>query len=225
MTGVRGQSEDLPRPMEEKQWVRRVREKGDRVAFEKIFRTYYKRLHGFARSYVDSWEEAEDIVQSVFLKIWVQRSSWDPPGTVKHYLFAAVKHKALNIIRHQKVVEDKEDEVNGIFTELKSSVRDHEESEIKELRKDIEHGIDQLPPRCQQIFMLNRRSGLTYQEIAEFLDISINTVNTQMGRALQSLRNHLSDYLPLLATGELSMMVYHTLLTLILVLGLTFLVS
>lgn len=202
--------------------MRKVRERGDRQAFEKIFRTYYERLHGFARSYVDSWEEAEDIVQSVFLKIWAQKNSWNPPGMVKHYLFAAVRNEALNTIRHQKVVEDKEDEISRIFTELKSSGRDPEEFKEEDLREDIEHGIDQLPPRCQQIFMLNRRSGLTYQEIADFLDISINTVNTQMGRALKSLRKHLSDYLPLLAAGEFSMMIYQTLFALLLVLGLTF---
>ena len=208
--------------MEEKQWVRKVREKGDKDAFEKIFRAYYKRLHGFARSYVTSWEEAEDIVQSVFLKIWDQRSSWDPPGRVRHYLFTAVRNEALNTIRHQQVVKEKEGELGRIFTELKTATPDSEDPETKALRKDIERGIDQLPPRCQQIFMLNRRSGLTYEEIADFLDISINTVGTQMGRALKSLRNHLSDYLPLLAAGGVSMMVYQTLFTLLLMGWVTF---
>lgn len=191
-----------PRHMEEKQWVRSVREKGDRDAFEKIFRVYYNRLHGFAYSYVRQREIAEDIVQSVFFKIWAQKEHWDPPGTVKQYLFAAVRNEALNKIRHQKVVADAEADVIDSFEELKSYSLPDDDSNVKKLRRDIQEGIDQLPPRCRQIFILNRRSGLTYTEIADYLEISINTVNTQMGRALKSLRNHLSDYLQvLIATG------------------------
>lgn len=197
---------DTPRPLQEKQWVRRVREEGDRAAFEKIFRTYYKRLHGFARSYVGGWQDAEDVVQTIFLRIWAHRENWDPPGTVKQYLFAAVRNEALNVLRHEQVVEEAEEEVARIFRELKSPVRSDKDPEVEELRKDIQRGIDQLPTRCRQIFMLNRRSGLTYSEIADVLDISVNTVGTQMGRALESLREHLSEYLPLIAVLEFSRM-------------------
>ncbi|MFH5834343.1 RNA polymerase sigma-70 factor [Halalkalibaculum sp. DA3122] len=193
-----------PRPLLEKQWVRRVREQGDRSAFKKIFRAYYKRLHGFARSYVGSVEEAEDIVQEVFLNIWAQRESWDPPGTVKSYLFTAVKNKALNVIRHQRVIDETEDEVAQRFEELKETDDSKSDAEIRKLRQDIEEGINQLPPRCRQIFLLNRRSGLTYAEIAEVLDLSIGTVNTQMGRALKRLRDYLSDYFTIAVAWELS---------------------
>lgn len=191
-----------PQHMEEKRWVRQVREYGDREAFEKIFRAYYKRLHGFAYSYVMQKEAAEDVVQTVFLNIWVQRESWDPPGRVKSYLFSAVRNKALNILRHQKVVDESESDVVEIFKDLKKQKHSDEDYNLKELQAEIHKGIEALPPRCRQIFILNRRSGLTYHEIAEFLDISINTVNTQMGRALKSLREYLSDYLPaLIASG------------------------
>lgn len=198
MNSLKSDKEPLisPEHMEEKRWVRRVREEGDRQAFEKIFKAYYKRLHGFAYSYLMQSEIAEDVVQSVFLKIWSQREAWDPPGTVKQYLFAAVRNEALNKIRHQNVVDEAEDEVIHTFENFKEHTHSAEDFEIKELRAAIQKGIDELPPRCRQIFILNRRSGLTYKEIAEYLDISINTVNTQMGRALKSLRNYLSDYLP-----------------------------
>lgn len=179
----------------EKQWIRRVRERGDRSAFKNIFEAYYKRLHGFARSYLGNNQQAEDIVQSVFLNIWAKRKRWDPPGTLKSYLFNAVKNEALNAIRHEKVVDNTEDEVARKFMELKKSDRDQDDEYVKQLRKDIEEAIDQLPPRCRQIFILNRRGGLTYAEIAQFLDLSIGTINTQMGRALYKLRNHLSDYI------------------------------
>lgn len=191
-----------PQHMEEKSWVREVREKGDRQAFGNIFRAYYKRLHGFAYSYLMQKEAAEDVVQSVFLNIWSQRESWDPPGTVKQYLFAAVRNEALNKIRHQNVVQEKEDDVVQIFKELKDQTYTEDDHNLRELKVEIQRGIEALPPRCRQIFILNRKSGLTYSEIAEYMDISINTVNTQMGRALKSLRHYLSDYLPaLIVTG------------------------
>lgn len=193
-----------PRHMEEKQWVRSVRERGDRTAFEKIFRAYYKRLHGFAYSYVRQGEIAEDIVQSVFLKIWTQKEKWDPPGTVKQYLFAAVRNEALNKIRHQQVVAEAEDEVVHKFEEFNRQSLFEEDFDVEELRREIQKGIDQLPARCRQIFILNRWSGLTYSEIADYLEISINTVNTQMGRALKSLRDHLSNYLHVLITAGIS---------------------
>ncbi len=189
------QNSETSRPNREKEWVRRVREESDRSAFEQVFRSYYKRLHGYAYGFVNQKLEAEDIVQTIFLNIWAQREDWKPPGTLKHYLFAAIRNEALNRLRHQQVVKKTEDEVSRIFRELKERSVSGKDDELQELRKDIERGINQLPSRCQKIFLLNRRSGLTYVEIANFLDISVNTVGTQMGRALKSLRKHLADYL------------------------------
>lgn len=117
--------------------------------------------------FVGSLELAEDVVQSVFLNIWAQRESWDPPGKLRSYLFNAVKNEALNVVRHQKVVDDFEDEVARKFRELKESKLTSDDVEIKQLRRDIEDGLEKLPPRCRQIFVLSRRSGLTYSEIAE----------------------------------------------------------
>jgi RNA polymerase sigma-70 factor (ECF subfamily) len=154
--------------MEEKKWVRKVREEGDREAFEKIFRAYYKRLHGFAYSYLKQKEAAEDVVQSVFLKIWKNRKNWNPPGKLKTYLFKAVRNESLNKIRHQKIVSDSEEDVIRTFAEYKYNSTSEEDFETDELRIEIQKGIENLPPRCRQIFILNRRSGLTYREIADY---------------------------------------------------------
>ncbi|MDZ7690879.1 MAG: RNA polymerase sigma-70 factor [Balneolaceae bacterium] len=210
-------SPEAPRPLLEKQWVRRVRENGDRSAFKKIFKAYYKRLNGFARSYVNNGQEAEDIVQEVFLNIWAQRETWDPPGTVKSYLFTAVKNKALNVIRHRRIMDETEEEVTRTFRELKESNTGETDAEVEKLRKDIDEGIERLPDRCRQIFLLNRRSGLTYAEIAQVLDISIGTVNTQMGRALKKLRNYLSDYFVVAVTLDMTSLLVQTSLIQILI--------
>lgn len=196
-------------PLKEKQWIRKVREESDRASFKKIFSTYYKRLHGFARNYVQNRQEAEDIVQNVFLRIWAQRETWDPPGTLKSYLFSAVRNESLNVIRHKQVVYDAEEEVTRLFRELKKqNFAEKDSPEVEELRKNIQCGIDKLPARCREIFVLNRRSGLTYSEIAGILDISVNTVGTQMGRALKYLRAHLSDYLSLYAGIDLCLRLF-----------------
>lgn len=167
-------------PMQEKQWVRKVREDGGRSAFEKIFRAYYEQLHRFAFTYVRCREQAEDIVQTIFFRIWEHKEEWDPPGKVRHYLFNAVRNEALNVIRHKNVKADSEAEVVDLFKDLKSRSYEEENPEFVELRKAIQKEIDSLPERCREIYLLNRRSGLTYTEIADYLDISINTVGTQM---------------------------------------------
>ncbi len=195
-------------PMLEKQWVRRVRENGDRSAFEKIFRAYYKDLHGFAYTYVRCRQQSEDIVQTIFFRIWENKEEWDPPGKVRHYLFNAVRNEALNVIRHANVQDDSEEEVAEQFRDLKSHSYADENPELIELRIAIQKEIDNLPSRCREIYLLNRRSGLTYTEIADCLDVSINTVGTQMGRALKTLRKNLSDFLPLFIASSISKILF-----------------
>lgn len=194
---INSKLKESARPLEEKQWVKNVRENEDREAFEKVFRAYYKPLYHFAFGYVGP-ESAEDVVQTVFLKIWDKKKCWDPPGTLKQYLFAAVRNESLNLLRRQQVEMDAEDTVTRIFEELKRSSYAEEGPEAEKLRKAIQQGISRLPPRCRQIFILHRRSGLTYSEISTVLGITFSTVSTQMGRALKYLQKHLSDFLPVL---------------------------
>lgn len=179
----------------EESLIRRVREKGDKQAFEIIYKSYYKRLHGFARTYIREFQVAEDIIQTVFLKIWENKETWEPKGKLRHYLFNAVRNESLNFKRHTRIVQGSEAELLRIYEERIEFEAIGEESDIK---IEIEKGINHLPPRCREIFLLNRRSGLTYVEIAEYLDISINTVNTQMGRALETLRIFLSEHLSII---------------------------
>ena len=194
----------FPDLMAEKVLVRKVRMDGDRTAFETLFRAYYKRLHGYAFTFVKNPETAEDIVQTVFLNIWADKDIWDPPGTVREYLFIAVRNQSLNVLRHQRVISDTKQEVIRHFEQLKNDVLPFEVIDAKEFDKQIQICIDNLPSRCREIYLLNRRSGLTYTEIASYLGVSINTVNTQMGRALKSLRDHLSDFLPAFIAAGIS---------------------
>lgn len=171
--------------------VYRVREYGDKRAFEVIFRLFYPRLHGFATTFVHCSDTSEDIIQTVFLNIWINKTAWNPEGEVKTYLFKAVKNECLNVLRHNKVVENarplilQEQEYSG-----EPAVSDM--TKTSELVSIIEEETMKLPQSCRRIFQLSRDHGLTYREIAEYLNISINTVNTQMGRALKKIRENIS---------------------------------
>ena len=175
--------------------IRRVRELGDKQAFEIIYKRYYKRLHGFARAFIREFQIAEDIIQNVFLKIWENKETWNPDGKLRHYLFTAVRNESLNYKRHARIVQDSANELSKVYEEKIDFDANEDQSDII---LEIEKGINNLPPRCREIFLLNRKSGLTYTEIADYLGISINTVNTQMGRALETLRIFLSEHLSIL---------------------------
>lgn len=182
---------------EELLWVKQVRENKDRSAFEKIFRRYYKRLYHFSIGFVGE-KEAEDVVQSVFLKIWIKKEEWNLHCSLKKYLFTAVRNEALNIIRHREIEIENIDAVTRLYRDLKKSSYPEENSDTERLIHIINDGIEKLPPRCREIFILSRKNGLSYSEIADVLNITLPTVGTQMGRALKSLKSHLSDYLAIL---------------------------
>ncbi len=165
----------------------------DPESFETMFRQHYLRLQSYAYSIVGDEAQAEEVVQAVFVQLWEKREEQPIKTSVKAYLFKAVYHRALNQKRHQKVKEaysdyQKAHSPNSAF---------QDPAEANELKSRIEAAIGMLPPRCQQVFRLSRFEGLSYQEIAKELDISVKTVEVQMGKALRMLRESLQDYLPL----------------------------
>lgn len=179
------------------EYVYRVREYGDKRAFEVIFRTYYQRLHGFAKTFVNCSDTSEDIIQTVFLNIWINRTAWNPEGEVKTYLFKAVKNECLNVLRHKKVIEH----ARPLILQEQEESGESDAVDITstgELVSIIEEETMKLPQACRRIFQLSRDHGLTYREIAEYLNISINTVNTQMGRALKKIRANISSKINML---------------------------
>ena len=177
-------------PHSEQGWVEGIQQ-GDAAAFEALFRAYYDELYGFAWRYISVSEVAEDLVQGVFVRIWQRRRSWDPRA-VKSYLYGAVRNEALRYLKHEVVVRRWEEEAH---VEEPSPVRTPEqEFGHKELAEAVEGVIEQLPERRRLIFVLHRQHGLSYREIAELLDISPSTVETQISRALDALRRLLSAF-------------------------------
>jgi RNA polymerase sigma-70 factor (ECF subfamily) len=164
-------------------------ESAERATFEAIFRSYYQGLVGFGARYTGSIAIAEEVVQEVFLAMWRQRATMPPADKVRAYLYRAVHNRALNVVRHERVTRARDAEA----IEQKLSPAADEQLLREETERLIKAAVDRLPERCRLIFILSREQKLTYAQIAEVAGVSIKTVETQMGRALRSLRNALAS--------------------------------
>jgi len=158
----------------------------DKNRFKEVFKEYYNPLCNFAASITSDRKMAQDVVQDVFTKLWDKRNDLVINSSEKSYLFQAVKHRAFELLRKRK----NESKLNvSEFEESYSSEKDLEDQASKYMLKEyLYSSIRQLPPKCQEIFVLNKVNGLTYSEIADDLDISVKTVENQIGRAYRKLR-------------------------------------
>jgi RNA polymerase sigma-70 factor (ECF subfamily) len=167
---------------------------GNESAFEQVFRFYYAPLCRYAVGIVTEKEEAEEIVQQVFLRVWERRAELNIAVSFKAYLYRSVHNASLNHKQRRKNDVRYDDlQLRVVHAAESSHVMDE-----KILEKEIEKALLTLPEQCRKIFELSRFEELKYREIAELLNISIKTVENQMGKALRIMRERLSDYLPFL---------------------------
>lgn len=170
--------------------VERLRSKDTR-AFELIFNEYYGLLKSYSMRFLDTSEEADEVVQEVFVKFWEKCDRLAPDSSIKSYLYRSVHNTCLNNLKHQKV---KDSYKHFVISTMEEGYDAYEEKKDTEgIQKRIFDAIDALPPRCSEIFKLSKLEGLKYQEIADHLGISIKTVEVQMGKALRVLREKLID--------------------------------
>ncbi|MGD8427688.1 MAG: RNA polymerase sigma-70 factor [Balneolaceae bacterium] len=172
-------------------WIEKIR-RGDKDAFEKLFLRFYEPLCNFAWTYVRSSHISEELVQDAFLAVWESRESLDKEKNIKTYLFQVVRNKSLNHLKHQEVAREHNKHIEWLNSAPISQIHDFDEE--SEFIKAARQAIEDLPERAWQIYTMNRKDGLTYREIAEVLDISPRTVESQMSRALKQLRQSLSKY-------------------------------
>lgn len=168
--------------------VRKIRE-GDQSAFEELFQIYYSRLCVFSNSYVKSLDLARDVVQEVYIKIWDNKENFHITQSLKAYLYQAVRNQSLNFLQQKKQMERLESRLKK-QQEISESSRT-EELNTEELSQKVWRLVEELPERRRTIFILYRKHGLSYSEIAEVLGIARKTVENQMGKSLQFLREHL----------------------------------
>ena len=135
---------------------------------------------------------AEELVQDVMLELWRRRETLAPDGSAQAYLFQATRNRVLNHLRHLKIEQRSEPELQH-----ESSATPHADSEVvqTELSDAVWMAVQSLPDRCREVFELSRVHGLKYAEIASQLGISVKTVEAQMGKALRTLRDRLAPWL------------------------------
>jgi len=167
--------------------------------FEEIYNAYYPVLCNYAESITKNTDIAEDAVSEVFLKLWEGRDTMVIEGSLKSYLFKSVYHQSLNALKHIRV-QNKYRDFFLHHLPLSEDETDYPLSGVieNEINEILQKTIDQLPEQCRKIFIMSRIDGMKHEEIAQELDVSINTVRTQIHRALAKLRIELKDYLPLL---------------------------
>ena len=166
---------------------------GDAKAFEQVFKENYAALCGYARKYVYEIELAEEIVQSLFLKLWEKRETIAISTSLKSYLFRSVHNNCINHIKHEKIKSKHHEHVNYY---RRYNTADHSKFYREpDLEKRINDAIESLPKQRKRVFKMSRQEGLKYREIAEKMGISIKTVEVQMGKALQLMREELKMYL------------------------------
>ncbi|HWK56628.1 MAG TPA: RNA polymerase sigma-70 factor [Parapedobacter sp.] len=171
-----------------------VAHSGPEVAFEEAFKSNFKALHAYAHTVLQDELMAEEIVQTVFLKLWENRDRMSIHTSLRAYLYKSVYNESLNYLKHKKVQRK-------YMEEAMVEHRQRQADEVVgdgELRRQLHAALQRLPEKCRTVFQLSRFEELRYQEIADRLDISVKTVEAHMGKALKLLRMRLADFLPLL---------------------------
>lgn len=166
---------------------------GDEATFAFIFRTYFAALFNYACRIIRDEEQADDVVQDAFCRLYENRSTITIHFSLRSYLYRSVYNGCIDLIRHQKIVNHYIDAemLDFYFTRILQ----HPEAELALQDKDIslavQEAIDTLPNRCKEIFCLSKLEGLSNKQIAEQLEISQKTVEAQMTTAFVRLRKEL----------------------------------
>ena len=169
---------------------------GDNAAFNEIYRRFQGLLYIYACKIIKDQDEAEDIVQEVFLYLWDKRYTIIFKSPISVYLYTAVRYKFFNLLDHKKVRTDYKDSLQH-FLDHGEPLTDHYIRE-KEFSQLIEQEISALPYKMREIFELSRKQHLSRKQIAEQLNISEKTVKNQINNALKILRQRLGFWVFLL---------------------------
>lgn len=177
----------------DREWVARIRE-GDATAFESLFLEYTPRLCDFVFRYVHSREEAQEVVQELFVWLWQRREELDIQGPVASYLYTAARHQSINRLRREQVRERWRRGVVALSERETQAVGADAALELAERQAAIERAIAELPARRRAVCVLRWVEGLSYAAIAQRLGVSEKTVDGQLQRAIQHVRRALIGF-------------------------------
>jgi RNA polymerase sigma-70 factor, ECF subfamily len=168
----------------------RLLKKGDINAFNAIYYKYCKKLYAFVIMYLKQEEDAEEIVQEVFIKIWQSKDKIDVSSSFESFLFTIAYNATMSLFR-KRMSENKSRQYLKSLQHISSSDETMYEIQVKELDNKVHNLLKQLTPKQKEIYYLSREDGLTHKEIAQKLNISPNTVNNHLVTILKFLKIHM----------------------------------
>lgn len=170
--------------------------------FESIYITYYSRLKRFAREFVICPDDAENIVHDVFLELWQKQSTLTYPINIEALLISSVKNRCIDFLRHKVVVNKANDRIQTEYEycfRLKLQtleILEEEQFQDIDLEKVIMDAINSLPEKCREIFIKSKIEKKKQKVIAEEMNLSVNTIESQIAIAYKKLRCELKHLLP-----------------------------
>ena len=181
-------------------WIKTELRTGNTFAFKQLYDRFYPGLCVLASRYTGSIDTGQEIVQDTFLRIWEIRHDLIIESSIHTYLYASVRNACINHFKHMLVEQRYNAEMvrqlqRSVSYLLISREDGHSLLANKELEEKIEDAIQALPEKCRQIFLLSRKEGLKYNEIASKTGLTVNTVQRQISIALEKLREMLKEYL------------------------------
>ena len=163
-----------------------------KIWFDKLFREFYTPLCRFSLTIVPYDSLAEEAVQNVFVHLWEKRNTIEITNNVKGFLYQSVYHESIRLRKRRLKLKEYQLEY---INQLLPTFDDLDNSERKQLKQAINRAIASLPEKCRDIFIMRRQEGLTNKEIAEYLGVSVKTVENQITIAIKKLRKELSPYI------------------------------
>jgi RNA polymerase sigma-70 factor (ECF subfamily) len=164
--------------------------KGESIGYSFLVDTYHHKLCVYAYGLTNDHDLAEDIVQNVFISLWKRRLKLKDDFSVKNYLYKSVYNEFIDQYRKNKSVIALE---KKYIDALSSIVEEEDENSLEKLILTVKQEIEKLPPKCQQVFLLSKEEGLTNIEIAEYLNVSIKSVEAHITKAFSILRKTVGE--------------------------------
>lgn len=163
---------------------------GEEKAYMILLDKYHRQLNAYAVTLTHEQSLAQDIVQNVFLKTWKSRKKLNPEFSIRNFLYKCVYNEFLNSYQKNKTVVL----LNKKYIEYSHEVAvEMDDNMMAKMIEIVNKEIKELPPKCQKVFILSKKEGLTNSEIAEYLNVSIKTVEAQITKAFRILKNELGD--------------------------------
>ncbi len=161
---------------------------GNEKAYMFLLETYHRRLHAYALTLINDQALAQDIVQNVFLKTWKSRKKLNKQFSIQSFLYKSVYNEFINCYQKNKAMMLLQQKYLETLGEV---VEESDDNIIEQMISVVNEEIKKLPPKCQKVFILSKKEGLTNIEISEYLNVSIKTVEAQITKAFGILRERL----------------------------------